>query len=168
MRLIPLQGSAGIGKNAMVDDEDYPLLSRITWNITDHGYAKSTNGNIYMHFLIFGLSVGPHGTIDHKDRNKLNNQKTNLRHATKQRQMMNQGKSRRVGSSIYKGVCAAGKRNKSKPWMAIISKKFNGVQKTYFLGYFISEVDAAKAYDSMAHELFGEFAYLNFPQDVQP
>jgi hypothetical protein len=31
------------------------------------------------------------------------------------------------------------------------------------LGYFNNEVDAAEAYDFAAIELFGEYAYLNFP-----
>jgi hypothetical protein len=35
-------------------------------------------------------------------------------------------------------------------------------RKTYFIGYFDNEVEAARLYDAKAKELFGEFANLNF------
>ena len=38
--------------------------------------------------------------------------------------------------------------------------------KTYYLGRFDDEIEAAKARDRKAYELCGELAYLNFPEDL--
>jgi len=35
--------------------------------------------------------------------------------------------------------------------------------KRFYLGRYDDEIEAALAYDRKAEELFGEFAYLNFP-----
>ena len=91
--------------------------------------------------------------VDHIDRNKVNNQVTNLRWATQQQNMMNM--TIRTGtSSQYKGV--AYHKTKSK-WCAYI--KFD--RKNLYLGYFDTEEDAARAHNAKAAELFGEFANLN-------
>jgi len=36
----------------------------------------------------------------------------------------------------------------------------------YHLGSFVDEIEAAKARDRKAYELCGDFAYLNFPEDL--
>lgn len=57
-------------------------------------------------------------------------------------------------TSKYKGVCWYKAGNK---WVAYIRKN----NKKQHLGYHDLEVDAAKAYDKKAKELFGEFALVN-------
>ncbi len=157
MKEIALSGDVGFGKHALVDDEDYPLLSRITWSLSSHGYA--VNGKCYMHSLILGF---PRGLPDHIDRNKLNNQKDNFRFVTSQQNMMNRGRQRNNLTSQYKGVFRS-RRHLSNPWVASITKKIDGKQKSFHLGYFAEEVQAARAYDAKASELYGQFAVLNFP-----
>jgi hypothetical protein len=59
--------------------------------------------------------------------------------------------------SKYKGVYWEKRYRK---WCAAIW--FEG--RNHYLGSFDVEIEAAKAYDRKAVELFGEFAYLNFPE----
>ena len=98
----------------------------------------------------------PKGTlVDHIDRNSLNNRRGNLRLCTPSQNILNtRGKK---GTSKYKGVWWNTKKNK---WLAMITSK----GRHFHLGFFDEEIEAAKAYDRKAVELFGEFAYLNFPE----
>ena len=48
-------------------------------------------------------------------------------------------------------------------WFATIW--FEG--RSIALGHYRDEADAARAYDRAAVELFGEFAWLNFPQEIE-
>ncbi len=152
------------GEIALCDDEDYPVLSRHKWSCfgkEGKKYVSTTitniegkYKNIYMHVMIMGCAK----TIDHRDSNGLNNQKSNLRKATKSQNGGNGRKMKlRKGkptSSKYKGVHWATRAEK---WRAVI--KCEG--KVYQLGSFNNEEDAAKAYDKAAKKLFGDFARVN-------
>jgi len=93
----------------------------------------------------------PNGlVIDHKDRNRNNNDITNLRLATHQQNSYNQWKYNPNG---LKGIYNCGR--KTKPWQAQIridGKKVN-------LGRFKTKEEAHEAYRKAAKEHFGEFAY---------
>lgn len=148
---------------ALVDDEDFEFINQYSWHFRSQKirYASSSikiDGkrlNKLMHRLI--MKVSENEQIDHIDGNKLNNQKNNLRIATKSQNRMNIPKFKNK-SSIYKGVSWSTNRNK---WWTEIT--FEG--KTYFLGRFKSEEEAAKAYNKKAIELFGEFANLNIIEE---
>lgn len=77
MKTIKLSNSDNFVK---VDDEDYPVLSRLNWYVSDCGYAitDSPVKHLKMHKLIIG-PIRKNAVIDHIDRDKLNNQKSNLR-----------------------------------------------------------------------------------------
>lgn len=95
---------------------------------------------------------------DHIDGNGLNNQRNNLRACTFSQNNANT-RSRNNTSSSYLGVSWS---KREKKWRASIQK--NG--KTKSLGYWDSEIKAAKVYNYEAIKLHGTFAKLNeFPDE---
>lgn len=141
---------------ALVDDEDYDWLSCYRWHLSGCGGAIRWQGenkkNVSMHREIMGY---PKMFLDHRDRDRLNNQKSNLRPCTQKENSRNRGPRRRSKSG-YKGV----HWNKSShKWHAQI--EVDG--KNIYLGLFSNIEEAAKAYDRAALKYFQEFAYVNFP-----
>ena len=140
------------GKHALVDNEDFEYLSQFKWHACkwSGGFyaARSINNRkVYMHQIVMGSPKEKH--IDHKNHFSLDNRKKNLRICTAQENMRNR-KPKKVTISNFKGVYLCRQNNK---WVAYIGTKH--------LGYFISKIEAALAYNKKAKELYGEFAYLN-------
>lgn len=155
--MLPLKGNRGEGKFALVDDEDFPFLSRFVWVL-----AKSNKYKYYVRSFVEGkyvfmhrLLANPPSTlkVDHIDGNTLNNTKENLRVCSQQQNCMNRV-TQLSCSSKYKGVYWQKSTSK---WVAQIG--FN--KKRITVGLFTLEKDAAIAYNSKAIELLGEFANLN-------
>lgn len=93
--------------------------------------------------------------IDHANRNPWDNRRKNLRPATRSENMMNRPGLPNT-SSRFKGVyCNPGKRKVT--WSASVTIQ----GKTYRLGTFDDEVQAAIAYNEFVADRCGEFAYLN-------
>jgi len=85
-----------------------------------------------------------HLQVDHIDRNPLNNSLDNLRMVTSQQNSCNRSKKQNC-SSKYKGV-SFDKRTKN--WRVYIN--FNG--KSFYLGRYNSELDAAISYNQFLDE----------------
>lgn len=78
------------------------------------------------------------------------------------RQSMQQWRMKRFPdrTSQYHGVS----RSHHGKWRAIISGRPDG--KSDHIGYFDTEIEAARAYDRVAFEEFGVAVYLNFPRQL--
>ncbi len=161
------------GAAILVDDDDYPLLSRFPWyrgGKAGHPmtfiYGKNdTSQTVYMHQLIMGGAVN----TDHEDQNVLNMQKVNLRPATYQQNGWNKAKpnfKNKKATSRFKGVSYAPLHGKDR-WMVVISRgKGKGVER---VGYFYDEVEAAKAYNKRVVEMRGKYAWVNpIPGESSP
>jgi hypothetical protein len=136
---------------ALIDECDLPLITISKWSLMAVGYALGWRDgkNILMHRLIMNAQTGQE--IDHANGNRLDNRRANLRFVTRSQ---NNANRRKPGPNRFKGICKA-----RGLWLA--QTKING--RPVFIGYFKTDVEAAKAYDAKAVELFGEFAHTNFP-----
>jgi len=153
----------------MVDDADFDRVSQFKWTamkvVNKFGvqyYAYRTvwsdwkakkQERILLHRFILGAPKGQ--SVDHKNRNPLDCRRSNLRLATASQQTINRVRRNKSG---YRGVfqLSGGK------YMAFI---VSGGKKRY-LGSFTDPIDAATAYDRSAIQMHGEFAVLNFQNEI--
>lgn len=150
------------GKFAAVDDTDYAWLLQWDWFLHSQGYAVRNarkddigrRGIIYMHRFIIDAPTGKE--VDHHDRNKLNNQRSNLREVTTTQNQHN--RTPRAGH--YKGVRFDPDRNKYRVRITVDRREIH-------LGRYATPEEAARVYDAAARQHFGEFARLNFPEGTR-
>ena len=136
------------GGFTLVSDEDFIYLVCYTWHQTynEHVYGYINGKNPFMSRVIakrMGLDLL--NDIDHIDRNPLNNQRSNLRSATRRQNNTN---SKGTGKSGFKGVDHYGRR-----WRARI--RVNGEEIN--LGTFDTPEEAHEAYQEAAIKYHGEF-----------
>lgn len=167
IRYIPLTH----GLYATVDAQDYEKLSKYRW----HARFDKTGRNVYaarlccyrengklvrriiaMHREILNPPEGM--VIDHINGTGINNRRCNMRICTQAQNVQNR-RPCPTSKSRFIGVFPRGDK-----WGAAARHK----GKQHHVGTFEYEVEAARARDYKAVELFGEFARLNFPQEWTP
>jgi hypothetical protein len=149
---------------AKVDTDVQDRLAAFSWRAQRacqtgerfYAYAYAGNRKIYMHRCVLG--VPPDLTVDHVDGDGLNNQRSNLRPATRSQ---NNANRLSCGSSGYRGV-----ESRNGTFRASIAEvpERRHVRRFIRLGIFETAEEAARAYDQAASARWGEFARLNFPQ----
>ena len=150
------------GKEAIVSDRDYAYLRQWNWcygknSKNSEGYAKRAaprprKATIKMHKIV-AARMNLTGEIDHRNGDKLDNRRCNLRGATGSQNRANRG-AQRNNTSGFKGVCWS---NWAEKWVVNIQVK--GKQK--HVGYFEDKHSAARAYNRAALKHYGQFAHLN-------
>ena len=146
------------GKSFIFDHADYDLIKSYTWSVNDYrGQVRTCfKGKcLTLHRLI--MNASDNQQVDHINRDKLDNRRCNLRFATHQQNQCNKGLMSN-NTTGYKGTCYDKRSNR-------IMAYINCNNARTYLGYFPPTekglIEAAKAYNQKAIELFGEYAFLN-------
>ena len=160
MREIPLSS----GFVALVDDEDYERVAQYPWfrdpnrNTT---YAKTRQipgrGKTAMHRFI--LDAPPDLQVDHINGDGLDNRRSNLRLCTHAENRRNRANSQ-IPKSGYRGVAMLNTKQGIRYRPGI----YHNGKRIYF-GSYRCPIEAARARDEMARQIYGEFAVLNFPDE---
>lgn len=164
---VPIYGKEKIINNVkarlLVDKDDYykyDLMNKTIYYNHNCGYAQIwwDNKIQYLHRLIMNdmkpeLINDPNLTVDHIDRNKLNNTRVNLRLANRSQQCGNRKENSNKKYQVGKGVSYNAKTGK---WVCSCSRKDIG--KKYNKSFNTIE-EAKEAYEKVSKEYFGEFAH---------
>lgn len=163
MKKIPLRrinketGHKEICAYSLVDDDDYPIVSKYIWSLSSHGYvvrrARGKENKLHRFIAeIHHWNVGEN-IIDHINRDKKDNRKSNLRICTLQQNSFNRKRQSDDATSHYKGVT---KRENGHWRMRVYVDGKPYCDETYR-----TEIEAAVAYNSAAAKAHGEYALLN-------
>lgn len=143
--MIPLYGRSGVVAHAVVDAEGEPKVASFRWHLCG-GYAVRTRPRPewpehgqkeLMHRALLELVKGDGLQGDHKDGNRLNNRRSNLRVVSLAENMQNKA-AKRGTTSRYRGVMQ--RANKPGRWYAVVKVAGQG-QK--WLGHYATEAEAA-------------------------
>lgn len=148
-----MQYRKNIERGILVDPIDEYLLHKYLFYLSEGYPTARVNGKyVKLHKLIL---TEKGCKVDHKNRDRRDNRRDNLRYVTDSQNARNSSTPTN-NTSGYRGVSWNTKGN----W---------GVQirvdtKIIRLGTFIDKEVAARAYDAAAIKYHGEFAVLNFPE----
>jgi hypothetical protein len=147
---------------AIVDAADFPELSKHKWNASGtpgREYAQRREGykTIYMHRQI--MQPPPGKVTDHISGYRLDNRRENLRNCGQRENCWN---SRPQDSaSGFRGVAYDKSHHKYEAYIFVNRKKMT-------LGRYDDPVEAARVRDRKALEVYGPYAYINLPDDLEP
>lgn len=141
------------GLKVLIDDNDYAAVRQHRWSVSGslekglYAVAKIDGARVQMHRLL--MDAPRHLVVDHINGQTLDNRRANLRCCTHSENLRNQARRATKG---FKGVY-----RRASGWQTRLTVGGRNYTSTHE-----TELGAARAYDLLAQEHFGEFARLNF------
>lgn len=161
-----LSGEYGIGytvdgREFYFDLEDYDKIKDRAWHINQQGYVITREGHkgrrILLHRFIMGIEdiQDVNVVVDHKNHNKVDNRKNNIRVCTALKNGQNKKPRNR---ELYTGIRKYEYNGKHRHTIKYkVEIQVNGI--IYRLGKFDTYEDALKARKDAEKKYYGEFAY---------
>ena len=146
----------------LIDREDFDTINKFTWFKGRRGYPiahlklEGKKLTRPVHKVILS-DVGKDMNIDHINRDRMDNRRSNLRVCSHQENMFNQRK-RNTNTSGYIGVAYHKAANKYESYINLDAKK-------HYLGLYDTAIEAARVRDEYAKRMYGEYAKLNFESE---
>lgn len=150
----------GNGKKAIVDDEDYPYLSRFPWCLGTTGHPmRSVREGVQVAMVLFVKPCPKGKRLIFRNNNPLDLRKENIEVSSWATASVHARKTSKPTTSKYKGVSWAAR---AKKWVAVLTmRNAEGKRVRVLYKYFDDERLAAKAYNEKSRELYGDLAYQN-------
>ena len=153
------QISVGHGKFAIVDDDDYPYLSRFSWNLNNGHVIR---GGVFQKENMMAYFVAKKDKSQRfifRNRNPLDLRKENVTVADWGTSSAFHRKTVRPTTSKHKGVCWD---KRARKWLAYLTvRDSKGKRIKVLWQHCDTEKEAALVRNEKASEVFGELAYQN-------
>jgi hypothetical protein len=179
---VPLTGNMSHTLEALVDgDYDGEYFSQYKWRVGFNGYVARTeylgvvNGKtkhklIYLHREVAGAKEGE--WVKHINGDKLDCRSANLQIMTPQDSALQRKQPVQSRGRILSGTSSKYRGVHRHAWTHKGTTRYSKTRWTvscagHYVGLFKDEIDAAKAYDKAAREIYGDRAVLNFPKEAQ-
>jgi hypothetical protein len=158
------------GRVAVIDEEDYGRVSLYSWhfhpanrtNTKNYARARIDGKMVLLHRFILG--VPPDKVTDHRNRDGLDCRRQNIRVCTRSENACNTT-ARRTNKTGFKGVHVM-KDGRFVAMLRIKDPSAPSGKRHCYGGTFDDPESGARAYDALAVRYHGEFAVLNFPNEV--
>lgn len=153
------------GWRAKIDAADFHWITGLVWTPNDQGYLRNPATRRRLHVVL--MNPPRERLVDHRNGDTFDNRRENLRVTDKSGNCRNMRSTARTRRGQHKGVTTNFQGGNLRYLAQItVGKRADGRERRITGPLRHTESEAARDYDLLALEHFGEFAATNFPRSA--